>query len=289
MLLSAELRGRLDRLSLVGRRRVRALWAGSHASTRKGESLDFSDYRPYVAGDDFRRIDHNLWARLGQVLIRQYEAEEELPVRLVIDVSSSMSFDHKFETARELAGMVAYLGLVGGDRIQPTAIPGREGRSLSPGPSGRHLSAWPALEAWLESLTPAGPAPLSAAVRSVIGGASTRGPVVLISDLLDPDWPRALDSLSVAAGGLVLHVLATGELDPRMTGDLRLVDSETGLHVDVSSSAESMQRYRSALEAFVSGAAGRARRAGMDYLLVEARPGAGLEALDALVNAGAIR
>jgi uncharacterized protein (DUF58 family) len=60
MLLTAELRGRLERLSLITRRRVIAQWSGRHASRHKGESLDFADYRPYVPGDDFRRIDHNL-------------------------------------------------------------------------------------------------------------------------------------------------------------------------------------------------------------------------------------
>ena len=103
MLLTPELRGRLDRLSLATRGRVQALWAGGHASVRLGESLDFADYRPYVPGDDFRKIDHNLWARLGQVLVRQYEAEEELPLRLVLDASASMSLYDKHPTALELA------------------------------------------------------------------------------------------------------------------------------------------------------------------------------------------
>lgn len=289
MILSAELRTRLDRLGLVGRRRVRALWAGSHASSRKGESLDFADYRPYVPGDDFRKIDHNLWARLGQVLIRQYEAEEELPVRLVIDVSSSMAFEHKHETAIELAAMAAYLGLVGGDRIQPVSLAGTATRPLETGPVGRHLSSWPALEVWLETLRPAGATPLAGAIRSVIGGSATRGPVILVSDLLDPEWERALDTLAVAAGGLVLHVLGPSELDPSITGDVRLVDSETGAEVEVSASVESLRAYRSSLEAFVAGAAARARRAGLDYLLVEARPGAALGAIDALIGTGAVR
>ena len=73
MLLEAELRGRLERLSLRSRRRVMAQWSGRHSSRHKGESLDFADYREYVPGDDFRRIDHNLWARLGVLLVRQFE------------------------------------------------------------------------------------------------------------------------------------------------------------------------------------------------------------------------
>ena len=153
MLLEAELRGRLERLSLRSRRRVTAQWSGRHSSRHKGESLDFADYREYVPGDDFRRIDHNLWARLGVLLVRQFEAEEELPLKVVIDTSASMGFYRKLETARQLAAMMAYLGLAGGDRVQLIGIPGPTDKPLRLGPTGRHLSRWPHLEAWLESLT----------------------------------------------------------------------------------------------------------------------------------------
>lgn len=289
MLLSPDMRSRLDRLALSTRGRVQALWAGGHASMRKGESLDFADYRPYVAGDDFRKIDHNLWARLGQVLIRQYEAEEELPLRLVVDVSASMSLHDKHRAALELAAMVAYLTLSGGDRVLPAVTPGPADRQVLAGPSGRHVSAWPQIERWLEAREPGGRAPLAPAMRSLIGGSPTRGPVVLISDLLDQEWERALDTLSVGAGGLVLHVLGRLELDPDLTGDLRLRDIETGDEVDVSTSADTLRTYRRTLEAFVSGAAGRARRAGLDYLLVEAGPDAAETALTALLTSGAVR
>lgn len=289
MLLSPDLRSRLDRLSLSTRGRVQALWAGGHASVRKGESLDFADYRPYVPGDDFRKIDHNLWARLGQVLIRQYEAEEELPLRLVLDASASMSLYGKHDTAVRLAAVVAYLTLAGGDRVQPSVTPGRDGRPVLIGPAGRHASAWPRMEQWLEALVPAGEAPLTPAVRSLIGGSPTRGPVVLISDLFDDEWERALDSLSVGAGGIVLHVLGTEELEPDISGDLRLRDVETGNQIDVSTSADTLSTYRSTLETFVADAAGRARRAGLDYLLVEARPDAPDRALAALLNSGTVR
>lgn len=289
MLLPPELRGRLDRLALSPRGRVQALWSGGHASVRKGESLDFADYRPYVPGDDFRKIDHNLWARLGQVLVRQYEAEEELPLRLAVDSSASMSLHRKHETALELAAMITYLTLSGGDRVQPVSMPGPGGRPLAVGPSGRHVSAWPAIERWLESLEAAGRAPLSPAIRSLIGGSPTRGPVVLISDLFDDEWERALDSLFIGAGGLVLHVLAREELSPEFAGDLRLRDIEVGSVVDISTSQEVLSTYRKSLDEFVTGAADRSRRAGLDYLLVESAAEAAEMALRALLSAGVVR
>ena len=289
MLLSAELRGRLERLSIVTRRRVIAQWAGRHSSRHKGESLDFADYREYVPGDDFRRVDHNLWARLGVLLVRQFEAEEELPFKVVVDTSASMGFYRKLEVARLLAGMMAYLGLAGGDRVQLVAIPGDGERSVQLGPGGRHLSRWPQLESWLENLSAVGTAPLAPAVRRLAGEGPSRGSIVLISDLLTPDWQTALDGLGLGAGGVVLHVLGAEELDPELAGDLRLADAESGRELPVSTSEETMRRYRAALESFASEAAGRSRRAGLDYVLVPAVEGAAEQVLGALARAEAVK
>lgn len=288
MILPPELRARLERLSIKSRRRVSAQWSGRHTSRHKGESLDFADYREYAPGDDFRRIDHNLWARLGVLLVRQYEAEEELPLRVVLDTSRSMAFYDKFEIARVLAGMIAYLGLAGGDRVQMFAIPGAAGRTLHAGPAGRHLSHWPRLEAWLETLVADGGEPLAPHLRRLAGEGPVRGSLVLVSDLLTPDWQSALDGLGVGAGGVVLHVLGSGELEPDLAGDLRLADGETGGELPVSTSEDTMRRYREALERFAVEAAGRARRSGLDYVLVPAVPEAPYQVLSALSRAEAL-
>lgn len=288
MILPPELRSRLERLSIRTRRRVAAQWAGRHSSRHKGESLDFADYREYVPGDDFRRIDHNLWARLGILLIRQFEAEEELPLRVVIDTSRSMSFYGKFEVARVLAGMITYMGLAGGDRVQLFSVPGEGSLALTLGPAGRHLSQWPRLEAWLEGLAPTGVGELAPAVRRLAGEGPVRGSLVLVSDLLIPDWQPALDGLAVGAGGVVLHVLGREELEPDLAGDLRLADAESGGELQVSTSEDTMRRYRQALERFALEAAGRARRSGLDYVLVPAVPEAPEQVLAALARAEAL-
>jgi len=288
MLLSGELRSRLERLSLVTRRRVIAQWAGRHSSRHKGESLDFADYRQYVPGDDFRRIDHNLWARLGVLLVRQFEAEEELPLRVVLDASRSMGFYRKLEVARVLAGMVAYLGLAGGDRVQVYALAGAGAPLLQMGPAGRHLSRWPQLEAWLEGISAGGGGELAPTLRKLAGEGVARGALVLVSDLLSPDFGPALDGLGVGAGGVVLHVLAAEELDPGLAGDLRLADSESNDELEVSTSEEAMRRYRKALENFATEAAGRSRRAGLDYVLVPATDDAPMQVLGALARAEAL-
>jgi hypothetical protein len=288
MLLPAELRGRLERLSLNSRRRVIGQWAGRHSSRHKGESLDFADYRQYVPGDDFRRIDHNLWARLGVLMVRQFEAEEELPLRVVVDSSASMGYYGKLEVGRVLAGMIAYLGLAGGDRVQLVSVPGPGERALQIGPSGRHLSRWPSLEAWLEGVEAIGTGPLAPSLRRLAGEGPHRGSLVLVSDLLTPDWQMALDGLGIGTGGVVLHVLGNEELAPTFAGDLRLADSETGGEVAVSTSEATMRRYQAALEGFATEAAGRARRAGLDYVLVPAVDDAASQVLSALARTEAV-
>ncbi len=288
MLLSAELRSRLDRLSLSSRKRVRSAIGGRHASTRKGESLDFADYRPYVPGDDFRRIDHNLYARLGQLVVREFEAEEELALKIVLDFSTSMAFYGKADTARRLAGMVAYLGLVGGDRVSLFVIPGPD-RPLIIGPSGRHVSAWPRLETWLESRVPGGSVPLAPVLRSLIGASASRGATILISDLLDSEWARALDGLALGAGGVVLHVLGREEIEPDLAGDLMLKDAESGEKSPVSTSEDTRRDYRKALETFVEDASGRTKRAGLDYILVPVADDVLERTMAALVRAEAVR
>lgn len=286
MLLEPRLRARLERLSLGVRGRVTAQWAGRHSSTRLGESLDFADYRPYQPGDDYRRIDHNLRARLGVVMVRQFEAEQELPVDVVVDLSASMGLHGKDDTARRLAAVVTYMALAAGDRVRLWTVPGVDGRPATEGPAGRHLSSWPRMEAWLEATPVGGSGTLRHMGRRLAGSG---GSVVVVSDLLMDDWSETLDRLVAAAGGLVLHVLAPEELDPSIAGDLDLIDVESGARVPVSTGEQVLNDYRRAVEEFALGASRRARRAGLDYLLVEAGHGAAERALEGLARREIVR
>ncbi len=290
MILEPELRSRLERLALHSRARVRGLWGGRHSSVRKGESLDFADYREYTPGDDFRRIDHNLRARLGVTLVRLYEAEDELPLRVVWDVSASMAFGAKFATARRLAATLAYLALAGGDRVTPMVVPGPGDRPLAVGQPARHTGAWPALETWLETQRAGGATDLVAGLRLVRSHAAARGPVAIVSDLMTPAWPQALDAVGAAArGGLVVHVLDPTELEPELMGDLRLVDSETGATVEISTAEPAREAYAAELRHFLAEVRARARSNGLDYVLVPAGAGAAEQMLADLAAAEVVR
>ncbi len=288
MILDAQTRARLERMALTSRRRVRGRYAGRHRSRRYGDSMDFADYRPYVPGDDYRRIDHNMQARLGVTLVRLFESEDELPVRIVVDTSGSMAFDNKMGAAREVAGAVAFAALAGGDRVVPFATPGTGGRPLMRAPTGNHLASWPAVESWLESLQPAGAIPDGAVLRRLVLESGIAGPVILISDLMVPGWENLISGVGVATGGLVLHVLSPSEFDPTVAGDLRLVDAENENEVDFSTSRAAISAYADRFSQFVADAAAHSRRAGMDYSVVMAGPTALSDSIAEMARLGVL-
>src|SRR5215468_300381 len=101
---------RLERLQLGTRRRLSGQFAGEHRSRRHGTSLDFADYREYHPGDDFRRIDYHLWARLDVLLLKLFEADDDLTLRLLVDTSASMA-GPKLQQARRVAAALGFVSL----------------------------------------------------------------------------------------------------------------------------------------------------------------------------------
>jgi len=118
-LFSEEFLRRLERLSLVARRPSAGVMQGERRSPKRGQSVEFSDFRPYVAGDDFRRIDWNAYARLERFFIKLFVEEEDLTVHLLIDASRSMDWGepNKLQYAARAAGALGYIALSGLDRV----------------------------------------------------------------------------------------------------------------------------------------------------------------------------
>jgi uncharacterized protein (DUF58 family) len=232
----------LDRLTLPSRRAVLGASAGQRRSRRYGSSLDLADYRAYVPGDDIRRLDWGAYARLGRLLVRLYEGEEDTCVTLWVDTSASMAWDpvRKERAARGLAGALAYLALASEDRAACVGFAGRVvGRS---GPLRGKRSA-PRLWSDLASLqrgTNTDWSVVAAAARSV-----PRGVAVLISDFLTQELPRrALTALRQAGHEVVLvQVLSPLELAPELRGELRLVDTETADAVELTLGDQALVLY----------------------------------------------
>ena len=125
-LLSTELLRRLEQVQLLAARRAKSSARGERRSRARGQSVEFADYRNYVHGDDFRHLDWNLFGRLERLFLKLYEEERELPVRIFLDCSESMTFGEprKFDFARQVAAAIGYVGLCGFDRVSVLTFPG---------------------------------------------------------------------------------------------------------------------------------------------------------------------
>src|SRR5438552_12698169 len=124
-LLTPELLRRLEQFQLLATRRAKSTSRGERRSRARGQSVEFADHRSYVPGDDFRYLDWNLYGRLDRLFLKLYEEERELPVRIFLDASESMTFGEprKFDFARQVAAAVGYVALSGFDRVSVIPFP----------------------------------------------------------------------------------------------------------------------------------------------------------------------
>lgn len=301
MLLDEAFLRKLERLSVMSRRAMSGQLQGERRSPKRGQSVEFADFRPYTPGDDFRRIDWNAYARLERFFIKLFVEEEDLTVHLLVDVSRSMDWGqpNKLEYTLRAAGGLGYIALTGLDRVTVTVLGsgisanGKSGNSnmgyFAPHRGKQSVNAlFTFLEAYLptDSSTanspPSAPAPLAPAIQSYAARATSPGPIIIISDLFDisqsPNLPipkghtvtRSLNSL--AAKGFevtLLHTLSSDEVNPDLTGDLKLLDSENGTEVEITADFDLLQRYRSGLADWQTELRNFCGARGMHYVPVE--------------------
>src|SRR5262245_60536745 len=164
-LLDAKFLHRLEQLELVSRKIFVGRMKGERLSKRKGQSVEFADYKNYVVGDDLRFLDWNLYARLDKLFIRLFLEEEDLHVYLLIDNSLSMDFGTptKLRYAKQLVAALGFVGLVNQDRVVVEAFNERLTQS-SPAMRGRR-SLWRMID-FLNKIEPAGPSDLAKSLRA---------------------------------------------------------------------------------------------------------------------------
>jgi uncharacterized protein (DUF58 family) len=267
-LLSPELLLQLERLELVTRKVFRGRMKGERRSRRRGQSVEFADFRNYVPGDDLRFIDWNLYARLEKLFLKLFLEEEDLHFYALIDASASMDFGEptKLHFAKQLAASLGFIGLCRADRVKIEALGGVRGR---PGPVLRgRQSLWRMLQ-YVEALEPGLNVPLAASVKDFCLRNSGKGILVLISDLLDKSgYESALRFLLAQDLDVyVIHVLSPEELEPDLKGDLKLVDCEDQDFAEITVSRPLLDRYRRTLAAFIDGAREFCTRRGLNYLM----------------------
>lgn len=270
-LISPSLMAKLEQMELVSRKIFRGRMKGERRSHRKGQSVEFSDFRNYVAGDDLRFVDWNLYARLDKLFLKLFLEEEDLHFYSLIDVSESMQFGTptKLHYAKQLAASLGYIGLCRSDRVKIEPLDGSQ-QNVAPVFRGRK-SLWPMMK-YLENLPAAEKGTdvsLTEAVKSFCLRNSGKGILLLITDLMDKNGYEAALKYLVAQqmDVYLIHVLSQEEIDPDITGDLRLVDCEDDDVAEVSVSQRLIDRYRETLAGFIEQARDFSSKRGIVYTM----------------------
>src|SRR5712671_1639014 len=256
-LLTPDLLRRLEQLQLLARRRAKSSAKGERRSRARGQSVEFADYRNYSAGDDFRYLDWNLYGRLERLFLELYEEERELPLRVFLDASESMTFGTpvKFDFARQVAAAVGYVALCGFDRVTVCPFPDKPDEVAARGALRSVRGRKSALTFFqnLSQITAHGVANLNEALRRGALEARQAGVAIVLTDFLDPAGYESGLTALVGRGFQVdiVQILAPEEISPSTFGDLRLVDSETGGMQEVTFGRYRLKSYQQTVQNFL--------------------------------------
>lgn len=277
MLFDEQTLRKLNQLTLVASRVRAGAIKGERRSSRRGSSVEFADYRNYTAGDDLRRLDWNIYARLEKPFIKLLEEEEDLAVYVLIDGSRSMDWgdthgagtrgdQHKFNYALRLAAGIGAIALGSGDLLSVGFLQG--GHVVSEFGPSRGQYALPRLFRFLESLEANAETDLNASLREYSIAPRRAGLVILISDLFAADGYESGLRQLLGRGheAALIHVLSPDELDPPLAGDLQLVDVETNFEQDVSIDGGLRNLYRARVQAWIQSTQADCRKHGIRYL-----------------------
>jgi uncharacterized protein (DUF58 family) len=258
---------KLERLRLIAKRLSWAGVKGEHASSRKGFSLEFADYRRYQQGDDLRYVDWNIYRRLDRLLLKVFTAEEEMNVYLLVDTSRSMAEGRppKIEYAKKVAAALGYIGLKNLDRVGGASFSSALHHPLTLGRGRKQILT---LFNFLATLSCAGETDLLSTVRSFTRLFPHPGFVVLLSDLLDPQGCRAgLEELARKKHQvLVIHLLDQNEINPKPAGDVALLDVERRRERRFFLDVDLVRRFQQELKNFFSEAEATCASRQIEYL-----------------------
>jgi uncharacterized protein (DUF58 family) len=255
---------RIGRLELEARRPMIGTVAGKHRSPHRGTSIEFAEYREYVPGDDLRRLDWRAYGRSDRFYVKEFEADTNLRLCLVVDTSGSMRYrtpnvdrkkrevveetPEKFEVASRIAALLGFVALRQGDAVGLTLA--AEGAGAAHLPPLRRASHFAAVESALLDARPAGGTRLAETLHELAEKVAQRAQVVVLSDFFVPLEPLegALQHLRFEKHDVTLfQLLDRRELAFDFDRTTRFVDLEGGAPLVVEPSLLGA-RYRAALE-----------------------------------------
>ena len=251
-----EFQRKLDYLAIVSRRVFAGRMRAERRTKKSGSGIEFADHRDYNPGDDLRYLDWNVYQRFGRLLVRLYEEEEDLSIYLLVDASRSMGFDieskdarprsaRKIRHAKRLAAALAYIGLANLDRISISALSNRVKERM---PTTRGKQRIHRIFQFLREVEAEGATGLEDALKQFVAQDKRRGLAVLISDLYDPKgFEQGINVLRYNKfEPFVLHVVDPMDAEPKLHGDVRLFDVETGDEREVTVTKKVLDRYKEA-------------------------------------------
>lgn len=289
-LLEAAFLRRLERLLIAVKKVHLGAAKGERRSKRKGTSIEFADYREYVQGDDLRHVDWNIYGRLDELCLKLFQEFEDVTLHLLLDASQSMDFGtpKKFEFGRKLLASLGYIGLAGYDRVSVGVLSGDRVNALTP---VRGKASANKMFAFLQDTRAEGSTNLDEAFRAYALRQRSRGVYVIISDFLDENgYENSLKRLCATRSDVyVVQVLAPEEIEPELTGDLKLIDSESEQATEVSVSRALLKRYYQNRDAFIEQLREFCLGRGMSHHLVSSHTPVENVLLDVLRRGGLLR
>lgn len=239
---------------------------GNRKSRSKGSSVEFSDYREYSMGDDFRRVDWNAYGRFEKLFIKLFMEEREAPVYIFLDTSKSMDWGepNKNVASRRLAAALSYISLSNYDRVSIACIGSRAERQKL---SMRGKNSFGEVLDFLEKAEYRSVTDLYAAVKET-NLKSSKGISIIISDLFSAG---ALDDtvkyLQFRKQDVyICHILSPQETSPEINESLRLVDVETGEFRDVTAAPLLLKTYKKVYDGFINRIEELCFKRGVNYM-----------------------
>jgi uncharacterized protein (DUF58 family) len=287
---------KLELLRIQARKAFPGQMRGERRSTRRGASVEFADFRKYEAGDDFRHVDWSIYARLERLMLRQFVEEEDVRIDILLDQSRSMHFGEpmtKFDFARRAAAALAFLAVSSLDQVGvatfDTAI--RLQKRASRG-RGHLLAVLNFLES-LSTIDKNSPkesplqeqdntdrkrespvsqrTSLSAVLKHYQKTTLRSGIVFVISDFLDEDDFRTpLKLLAQRKFDVnLIQVLADEEVNPKIAGDLLIVDAESGDEREITANDRAVAAYKKILTQYTSSLETFCKSNGLGYSFLQ--------------------
>ena len=266
-LLNPAFMARLDQLDVMSRKLLAGKMKGERRSKRRGQSVEFADYRNYVVGDDLRFIDWNIYARLDRLFLKLFLEEEDLALYVLLDVSKSCDFGdpNKALYMKKVAAALGYIGLVNYNRVHISAM--ADGLVAETGALRGRRRVSQMIE-FVDKLKPAGASHLGEACKKFALQHRQKGVCVVLSDFFDKGGYE--NGLRYVAGGkydlFAVQCLAPQEIEPDLQGDLKLRDVEDDDLAEVSITQPLLKQYKANLNAYCLSLKDYLTRRGGTYL-----------------------